>query len=76
MFEIGFWELLFLAMVCLLVVGPKRLPALARTLGTWGGRLTMLLRQVRADIERELEADELRNEVTPEKPGKTEDEQP
>lgn len=58
MFEIGFWELVFLALVCLLVVGPQRLPPLARTLGAWGGKLSMTLRKLRADIEREMEVEE------------------
>lgn len=55
MFEIGFWEIIFLALLCLLIVGPKRLPALARTLGLWLGRLKLAIKRVRADIERELE---------------------
>ena len=38
MFDIGFWELSLLALVALLVVGPERLPKLARTAGLWIGR--------------------------------------
>ena len=60
MFDIGFWELSLLALVALLVVGPERLPKLARTAGLWIGRGRRLIDSVRADIERELKADELK----------------
>ena len=60
MFEIGFAELLLLGTIALLVVGPDRLPGLVRTLGVWVGRAQRLVGQVRADIEREVRADELR----------------
>ena len=60
MFEIGFAELFLLGVIALLVVGPDRLPALARTVGVWVGRAQRLVGQVRADIEREVRADELR----------------
>lgn len=60
MFDIGFWELIVVAVVALLVVGPERLPGLAREVGLWVGKAKRLITSVRADIERELEADELR----------------
>ena len=60
MFDIGFWELSLLALVALLVVGPERLPKLARTAGLWIGRGRRLIDSVRADIERELKAEELK----------------
>ena len=60
MFDIGFWELSLLALVALLVVGPERLPKLARTAGLWIGRGRRLVDSVRADIERELKAEELK----------------
>lgn len=60
MFEVGFAELFLLGVIALLVVGPDRLPALARTVGVWVGRAQRLVGQVRADIEREVRADELR----------------
>ena len=60
MFEVGFAELFVLGVVALLVVGPERLPGLARTLGVWVGKAQRLVGQVRADIEREVRADELR----------------
>lgn len=61
MFDIGFWELALIGVVALLVVGPDRLPALARTVGLWVGRIRRYVATVRDDIEREIQADELRS---------------
>lgn len=63
MFEVGFQELFLLGVIALLVVGPERLPGLARTVGVWVGKAQRLVGQVRADVERELRADELRRSV-------------
>jgi sec-independent protein translocase protein TatB len=60
MFDIGFWELALIGVVALLVVGPDRLPGLARTVGLWVGRIRRYVSTVRDDIEREIQADELK----------------
>ena len=60
MFDIGFWELLVIGVVALLVIGPDKLPGLARTAGLWIGRARHFVGTVKADIDRELRADELR----------------
>ena len=60
MFEIGFWEITLIGIVALLVVGPERLPALARTAGYWVGKLRRMVAQVKEDVEREIHADELK----------------
>ena len=60
MFDIGFWELAVIMVVALLVVGPERLPKLARTVGMWVGRGRRMVQSVKADIDRELAADELK----------------
>ena len=60
MFELGFWELLLIGVVALLVVGPERLPGLARTAGRWVGRVRRFVATVKADIDREVRAEELR----------------
>jgi sec-independent protein translocase protein TatB len=60
MFDIGFWEVIFIAVITLLVVGPERLPKVARTAGLWVGKLRGFVRTVKADIDQELAADELR----------------
>lgn len=60
MFDIGFSELLLLAIVTLIVVGPERLPKVARTLGHLFGRVQRYVSEVKADINRELKLEELR----------------
>ena len=60
MFDVGFFELLLIGMVALLVVGPERLPKLARTVGMWLGRGRRFISSVKEDIDREIKADELR----------------
>jgi sec-independent protein translocase protein TatB len=60
MFDIGFSELLVIAVVALLVIGPERLPKVARTAGHMFGRLQRYVNEVKSDIQREMELDELR----------------
>jgi sec-independent protein translocase protein TatB len=59
-FDIGFSELVIISLIALIVIGPKRLPAVARTLGHLAGRLRRYVDDVKADISREAELDELR----------------
>ena len=60
MFDIGFSELMVIAVVALIVIGPERLPKVARTLGHLFGRMQRYVNDVKADINREMELDELR----------------
>lgn len=60
MFDIGFSEIVVIAVVALVVLGPERLPKTARTLGHLFGRLQRYVNDVKGDIKRELELDELR----------------
>ena len=60
MFDIGFSELMVIALVALVVIGPERLPGVARTVGHLLGRLQRYVADVKADINREIELDELR----------------
>jgi len=60
MFDIGFSELLVIGLVALVVIGPERLPRVARTLGHLAGRLQRYVADVKADINREVELDEFR----------------
>ena len=60
MFDIGFWEIALIGVIALLVVGPERLPALARNVGLWVGRMRRYVAHVRDDIEREINAEEVR----------------
>jgi sec-independent protein translocase protein TatB len=60
MFDVGFSEILVIALVALIVIGPERLPKVARTLGHLFGRLQRYVAEVKADIDREMQMDELR----------------
>ena len=60
MFDIGFSEMVVNGQVALIVIGPERLPRVARTLGHLAGRLQRYVADVKADINREVELDELR----------------
>jgi sec-independent protein translocase protein TatB len=60
MFDIGFSELMVIGVVALIVIGPQKLPHVARTLGHLAGRLQRYVSDVKADINREIELDELR----------------
>jgi sec-independent protein translocase protein TatB len=60
MFDFGFSEIMVIAVVALIVIGPERLPAVARTLGHLMGRMQRYVNDVKADIQREVELDELR----------------
>ena len=59
MFDIGFSELLVIGLVALVVIGPERLPRVARTIGILAGRLQRYVADVKADINREVELEEL-----------------
>ena len=59
MFDIGFSELFVIGVVALVVIGPERLPRVARTLGHLFGRLQRYVTQVKSDISREMEMAEL-----------------
>lgn len=54
MFDIGFWELVLIGVVALLVIGPERLPAVARTVGIWVGRARRFVSTVQEDISQEI----------------------
>jgi len=60
MFDIGFSELLVIGIVALIVIGPERLPRVARMIGHLMGRMQRYVADVKADIDREIELDELR----------------
>ena len=60
MFDIGFSELVVIGLVALIVIGPERLPRVARTMGHLAGRLQRYVADVKADINREVEMEEFR----------------
>jgi sec-independent protein translocase protein TatB len=60
MFDIGFFELILIAIVALLVIGPERLPHVARSAGLWIGKMRGFVSSVKSDIDQELKAEELK----------------
>jgi sec-independent protein translocase protein TatB len=60
MFDIGLTELMVIAVVALVVIGPERLPKVARTAGHILGRLQRYVSDVKSDINREMQLDELK----------------
>jgi len=58
-FDIGFWEFALIAIVALVVVGPDRLPGMVRTAGQLMGRAKRTLRELKYDLEREVELEEV-----------------
>lgn len=60
MFDIGFWELLLIGAVGLLVIGPERLPTVATLAGQWVGRIRRYARHMQAEIRDELESEHLK----------------
>jgi sec-independent protein translocase protein TatB len=60
MFDVGFWELCLIAIVALVVLGPERLPRAARTAGFLIGKARRAVTDLRTEIERELDLDDLR----------------
>ncbi len=63
MFDIGFWELSIIMIVALLVIGPERLPGIARKAGILVGKARRMVQSVKDDIDKELAAEELRNVI-------------
>ncbi|MDA8943980.1 MAG: Sec-independent protein translocase protein TatB [Porticoccaceae bacterium] len=63
MFDIGFLELLVIALITLVVMGPERLPETIRTISLWIGRLKQQLAKTRQDIENEVGMDDIRHQL-------------
>lgn len=59
MFDIGFFEILIIACIALLVIGPDKLPAAARTAGLWVGKARRMIQGVQQDIDRQIRVEEM-----------------
>ena len=60
MFEIGFWEILLILILALLVIGPERLPGAARTAGFWFGKARRYIEGVRDEVSQQFDVNELK----------------
>jgi sec-independent protein translocase protein TatB len=60
MFDVGFSELLMIGLVSLLVIGPERLPKVARVVGFWLGKMRAISANLRAEIHHELQLEEMK----------------
>jgi len=63
MFEIGFSEILMVGLVALLVIGPEKLPKVARMVGYWVGKSKRMIATVKQEINEEFQAEELRQSL-------------
>lgn len=67
MFDVGFWEIMIIGLVALVVVGPERLPELAYTIGKWLGKGRAMVNSIKSEIDREMQVDELKRIVEEQK---------
>jgi sec-independent protein translocase protein TatB len=67
MFDAGFAEVMVIAVIALLVIGPERLPEVAATVGGWIGKAKAFVSSTKADIEREFQASEMRDILSEQK---------
>jgi len=67
MFDISLAEIGIIALVALLIIGPQKLPEVARTIGYWLGKVRRMVASAKSDMDREFKTDELRNLLTQQK---------
>ena len=60
MFDVGFWEILLILVLALVVIGPERLPGAARQAGFWVGKARRYIEGVRSEVEEELDVSEFK----------------
>ena len=63
MFDIGFTELVLVAVIGLLILVPERMPVAVRTIGLWVGKIKRTVSGVQKEIQDELRIDEIRNKA-------------
>ena len=63
MFDVGFWEILLILVLALVIIGPERLPGAARTAGLWAGKARRYIEGVKSDVESEFDVSEFKRIV-------------
>ena len=63
MFDMGIWEITLIFVLLLVIVGPERLPKLARTVGLWVGKARSIVASVKAEVEQELKVEDLKRSI-------------
>ena len=64
MFDVGFWEFALIGVITLIVVGPERMPAIARKAGQYVGQVKKFVAKIQEDIGDELETDKLKEHLS------------
>ena len=64
MFDFGFWEIVIVGIITLIVVGPEKMPSLARKVGLYFGKLNRFFNKVKSDINEELRMDEIKEQMS------------
>lgn len=60
MFDVGFWEFALIGIITLIVVGPERMPGIAKTAGRYIGKAKRFVAKIQTDINNEIEVDQLK----------------
>ena len=64
MFDFGFWEIAIIGVITLIVVGPEKMPSLARKVGLYFGKLNRFFNKVKSDINEEIRMDEIKEQMS------------
>ena len=63
MFDFGFWEMIIIALIAIIVLGPEKMPAVARKVGTFFGKITRVINKLKEDIKDGLDYDEIEDSL-------------
>ena len=64
MFDFGFWEIAIIGIITLIVVGPEKMPALARKAGLYVGKFKKFVSKIQNDINNEIKSEELKEQLS------------
>jgi sec-independent protein translocase protein TatB len=63
MFDVGFWEFALIGVIALIIVGPERMPGIARTAGKYAGKAKRFIAKIQDDVSEELEVDKFKEQL-------------